>query len=62
MAFTQEIESFLETVIAALPANPDRLQQYREAQSSDAICSTLQKYCRQASPSQQYQAILEISE
>ena len=45
VAFTQEIESFLETVIAALPASPDRLQQYQDAQSSDAICSTLQKYC-----------------
>ena len=42
MAFTQEIESFLEAVIAALPVSPDRLQQYQDAQSSDAICSTLQ--------------------
>ena len=42
MAFTQEIESFLEAVIAALPVSRDRLQQYQDAQSSDAICSTLQ--------------------
>ena len=41
VAFTQEIESFLETVIAALSASPDRLQQYQDAQSSNAVCSTL---------------------
>ena len=50
VTFTQEIESFLETVIAALPASPDRLQQYQDAQSSDAICLTLQKYCTSCWP------------
>ena len=54
MAFTQEIESFLETVIAALPASPDRLQQYRDAQSCDAICSTLQKYCTSGWPDRRH--------
>ena len=54
VAFTQEIESFLEPVIAALPASPDRLQQYREAQSSDAICSTLQKYCTSGWPDKRH--------
>ena len=41
VAFIQEIESLLETVIAALPASPDRLQQYQDAQPSNAVCSTL---------------------
>ena len=49
VAFTQEIESFLETVIAALPS-PDRLQQYQDAQSSDVICSIVQKYCTSGWP------------
>ena len=54
VAFTQKIESFLETVIAALPASPDRLQQYQDAQSSDAICSTLQKYCTSGWPDKRH--------
>ena len=45
VTFTQEVVSFLETVIAALQTSPDRLQQYQDTQSSDAVCSTLQKYC-----------------
>ena len=50
VTFTQEIVSFLETVIAALPTSPDRLQQYQDAQSTDAVCSTLQKYCTSGWP------------
>ena len=54
IAFTQEIESFLETVIATLPASPDRLQQYRDAQSSDAVCSTLHQYCTSGWPNKHH--------
>ena len=43
--FVQEVESFIQTVIAALPAKADRLQQYRDAQATDATCSKLKKYC-----------------
>ena len=45
IVFTQEIVSFLDTIIVALPVSPDRLQQYQDTQSSDAICSALQEYC-----------------
>ena len=43
--FVQEVESFIQTVIAALPAKVDRLQQYRDAQTTDAVCSKLKTYC-----------------
>lgn len=41
----QEVENFVHTVIAALPAKVDRLQQYREAQTNDVVCSQLKTYC-----------------
>ena len=43
--FMQEVENFVHTVIAALPAKVDRLQQYREAQTDDVVCSQLKTYC-----------------
>ena len=43
--FVQEVKSFIQTVIAALPAKVDRLQQYRDAQTTDAVCSKLKTYC-----------------
>ena len=43
--FVQEVESFIQTVTAALPAKAERLQQYRNAQATDATCSKLKKYC-----------------
>ena len=45
IAFVQDVESFVQTVIAALPARVDRLQQYRDAQTTDAVCSKLKTYC-----------------
>ena len=45
IAFVQDVESFVQIVIAALPARVDRLQQYRDAQTTDAVRSKLKTYC-----------------
>ena len=39
-------ELAMEACIAYLPASPHTLQQYREAQNSDPLCSLAMKYCR----------------
>ena len=50
IAFQQEVESYMESVIAALPASNNRLQQYQDAQETDPICSSLRQYCIEGWP------------
>ena len=40
----------MESVIAALPASNNRLQQYQDAQETDPICSSLRQYCTEGWP------------
>ena len=42
---SQNIEQFVQAIIAALPASPDRLDSYRKPQAEDSICSRLIEYC-----------------
>ena len=47
----QEIaETFIDACVAHLPASNTRLDEYREAQSADPICSRLIGYCQQGWP------------
>ncbi|ETW98423.1 MAG: hypothetical protein ETSY2_42830 [Candidatus Entotheonella gemina] len=39
-------ELAMEACVTHLPASPHTLQQYREAQNSDPLCSLAMKYCR----------------
>ena len=50
IAFQQEVESYVESVIAALPASNNRLQQYQDAQETDPTCSSLHQYCTEGWP------------
>ena len=42
---SQNIEQFVQTITAALPASPNRLDSYRKAQAEDSVCSRLIEYC-----------------
>ena len=50
----QDLEELAEMLTSAqvehLPASKERLEQYRQAQHSDATCSTLMEYCRNGWP------------
>ena len=47
----QEIaETFIDACVAHLPASNTRLDEYREAQAADPICSRLIGYCQQGWP------------
>ena len=48
----QEVEDFANGIIAAIPASPDRLDTYREAQHKDHVCSQLIEFCKSGWPSQ----------
>ena len=50
IAFQQDIESYVASVVTALPASSNRLQQYQVAQETDAICSSLFQYCKEGWP------------
>ena len=49
---TQEelAELCMEAIISHLPASNQRLETYRQAQSSDPICQQILKYCREGWP------------
>ena len=47
---SDEIEWFVQAVIAALPADKDRLDSYCKAQAEDSICSKLIEYCTSGWP------------
>ena len=47
---SDKIERFVQAVIAALPADKDRLDSYCKAQAEDSICSKLIEYCTSGWP------------
>ena len=40
-----EVETFMDAVVASLPATSQRLEVYRQEQTRDPICSQVKKYC-----------------
>ena len=50
IAYQQEIESYVASVVTALPASSDGLQQYQVTQNTDIICSSLSQYCIEGWP------------
>ena len=45
-----EVEVFVAGVLSALPATEQRLNEYRNAQEQDLLCSNVAKYCRAGWP------------
>ena len=45
-----ETEIFVQTLIDSLPAHKDRLNEYRQNQATDAICSQLITFCQSGWP------------
>ena len=45
VAFENEVELFVKTVVTTFPASGKGLQAYREAQTEDPVCSALKSYC-----------------
>lgn len=68
----KETELFVEAMIESLPAHKDRLNEYRQNQAKDTICSQLITFCQSGWPSQkpkgplckywQFQGQLSISD
>ena len=40
------MENFVQAIIQQLPANKDRLEQYRKAQQDDSLCSQVIGYTK----------------
>ena len=62
----EEAEALMEVCVAHLPANRERLEEYRSAQAADPICSTVINYCKRGWPENTHvetrsQALLESS-
>ncbi len=53
-SFQQEMEHWVHTIVQSLPASPQRLKQYCEAQAHDPVCSELMKYCRVGWPAKSH--------
>ena len=49
----EEVEVHVVAVVASLPAIPERLSQYKEAQQRDRVCSRLAQYCKTSWPAKQ---------
>ena len=47
----KDTETFMQAVIAGIPASKDYLEDYRKAQSQDTVCSQLMEFCRSGWPS-----------
>ena len=47
---TSDTESFVHSVISAIPASTDYLDSYRTAQKQDSICSKLMEFCNSGWP------------
>ena len=45
-----EVESFIATIIASLPASQQRLLRYQNAQAADSICTRIITYCKSGWP------------
>ncbi len=46
----EEVQSFIESVRGNLPATSNRLEAYKRAQSTDAVCSKVKDYCLSSWP------------
>ena len=46
----KDTEEFVQAIISSIPATKDYLEQYRNAQSQDTICSKLIEFCRAGWP------------
>ena len=44
------VELAMEASVAHLPASPNKLQEYQEAQNVNLLCSIAIKYCREGWP------------
>ena len=47
---TEHIEQFVHTVVSAMPASTDRLQEYHTAQLTDSICADFIQLCQDEWP------------
>uniref|UniRef100_A0A1X7SE01 Uncharacterized protein n=1 Tax=Amphimedon queenslandica TaxID=400682 RepID=A0A1X7SE01_AMPQE len=45
-----EMESFVQAIISSLPANDAKLQEYRQGQVEDEICSQIIQWCQSEWP------------
>ena len=45
-----DVETFINEVVANLPTTTDRLQTYREAQARNAMCAQVMQYCQSQWP------------
>ncbi len=50
MAFQDEVEAYQSLITTTLPASSATLEQYRDAQSKDPVCTTVAEYCRRGWP------------
>ena len=48
----EEAESLMEMCVDHLPANSSRLDEFRKAQATDPVCSSLINYCRHGWPNE----------
>ena len=46
----EETKKFVQVVVASLPANQDRLDDYSKAETEDRVCSKLIEYCTKGWP------------
>jgi len=53
-----EIEEYVETTTAILPASSCRLEEYHQAQIKDEICSQVMKFCRNEWPRKRVNGLL----
>jgi transposase InsO family protein len=54
------IEQFVATIVSTLPANADRLQEYRTAQLNDVDCAQLIHLCRNGWPQRKQQVPVHV--
>ena len=50
----EEVEQWVEAVVASLPATGERLREYSTAQVRDPICAEVMKYCKEGWPSRKH--------
>ncbi len=53
-SFQQEMEHWVHTIVQSLPASPQQLKQYCEAQAHDPVCLELMKNCRVGWPAKSH--------
>ena len=54
----EETEKFVQTLIESLPAHKDRLNEYRQNQTTDEICAQLNTFCRSGWPKQKPKGLI----